>query len=112
MDSYRHIDLDIGSAPAAAVLPPPTIDETAWDILLALYADRRRQLSIEKLGSVVSVPRIGIASWLAALEDRRLISGAKDEPTGELRAVLTANGRELLDRYLSAVNDLESSSGN
>jgi DNA-binding MarR family transcriptional regulator len=83
------------------------VEETGWDILLALYSDRRSELSLDKLASLASVSETVMGCWLAGLEQRRLIAGAKDSLTGELRAVLTDTGRELLDRYLSAASDLQ-----
>jgi len=83
------------------------VGETSWDILLALYSDRLCELSLDKLASLVSAPEPVMNGWLADLEQRQLITGAKVSSTGELRAVLTNAGRELLDRYLSATNDLQ-----
>jgi hypothetical protein len=83
------------------------VEETGWDILLALYADRRSELSLDKLASLASVPETVMDRWLAGLAHRQLIAGAKDSLTGELRAVLTNAGRELLDRYLTAASDLK-----
>ena len=92
---------------AATLLPPETVEETAWDILLALHADRRCELSLAKLGCMVSVPSLKLHQWLAALEERDLVRGARLGFTQELRAVLTPAGRELIDRYLSATTDLQ-----
>ena len=92
---------------AAAFLPPETIEETAWDILLALHWDRYCKLSLEQLACLVSVSQPVLNEWLALLEDRELITGAKHGPNQELRAVLTAAGRGLLDRYLSATASLQ-----
>ena len=92
---------------AATFLPPATVGETGWDILLALYSDRQRQLSLGKLGALISVPQTILTNWLASLEERQLITGATDTLTGELWALLTPAGRELLDRYLSAASDLQ-----
>ena len=91
---------------AAAILPPAIMEETPWDILLALHSDRRCDLSLPKLASLVSVTPSALNRWLAALEDRQFITGAKHSLTGELRAVLTPPARQLLDRYLSASSDL------
>jgi DNA-binding transcriptional ArsR family regulator len=100
-------DLAIGR-PLAAVLPPPAmLEETGWDILLALHSDPQSELSLKKLGAIVSVPQLVMDEWLSWLEDRRLVAGARDRRSGELRAVLTPGGRELLDRYLSAATDLQ-----
>jgi hypothetical protein len=98
---------DLQFPSAAAVLPPAMVEETGWDILLALYSDRRSELSLDKLASVVSVPGTVMDRWLAGLAQRQLIAGAKDSLTGELRAALTNVGRELLDRYLTATSDLQ-----
>lgn len=90
----------------AATLPPAIIEESAWDILLALHSDRGCELSLAKLASLVSVTHSALNRWLTALEQRQLIDGAKHRITGELRATLTPTGRALLDRYLSASTDL------
>jgi len=104
MQSYQ---IEIDSAARAASLPPPTMEETGWDILLALHSDARGEVSLERLSSLVSVHRMAMGRWLSWLEDQRLIMGEKDTITGDLRAALTAHGRDLLDRYLSAIRDLE-----
>jgi DNA-binding MarR family transcriptional regulator len=92
---------------AARILPPATVGETGWDILLALHSHRHWRLSPRKLASMVSVPEATIDRWLGALEERKLISGARDPSTDELLAVLTETGGGLLDRYLSATKDLQ-----
>ena len=88
------------------------VEESAWDILLALRSDRHCELSLAKLASLVSVTASSLQRWLAALEDRHFITGSQHNFTGELRAVLTPSGRQLLDRYLSASSDLRVGSGN
>jgi hypothetical protein len=93
--------------PPAIFLPPALVEEAAWDILLALHSDEGCKLSLEKLGSVVSTPQAVLNQWLALLEERRLITGAKQGVAQELRAVLTPAGRRLLDRYLSVTSDLQ-----
>ena len=99
--------LRTGDYCAARILPPATVGETGWDILLALHSDRRWRLSPEKLASMVSVPAGTLDRWLGALEERKLITGARDPSTDELLAVLTETGGGLLDRYLSATKDLQ-----
>ena len=91
---------------AASILPPAIMEETPWDILLALHSDRHCRLGLAKLASLVSVARPVLNRWLAGLEQRRLITGATHRTTGELRATLTSAGRELLDRYLSSTSVL------
>jgi DNA-binding MarR family transcriptional regulator len=99
--------LRTGDYCAARILPPATVRETGWDILLALHSDRHWRLSPEKLASMVSVPAGTLDRWLGALEERKLITGARDPSTDELLAVLTETGGGLLDRYLSATKDLQ-----
>ena len=103
----RQTDVCPRKHTAATLLPPETVEETAWDILLALHADLRCELSLAKLACMVSVPSLEFHQWLAALEERELITGARLGFTQELRAVLTPTGRELIDRYLSATTDLQ-----
>lgn len=100
-------DLQMRAPLAAAFLPPAMVEETGWDILLALHSDRGRDLSLEKLASLVSASEMVMGRWLAALEKRRLVTGATDSDSGQIRALLTSVGRELLDRYLSATTDLQ-----
>jgi DNA-binding MarR family transcriptional regulator len=107
MNYEWQIDLRSRGRPAAAFLPPALIEETAWDILLALHSDDGHKLSLDKLGSIVSVPQLALNQWLALLEDRQLITGEKQGFARETRAVLTPAGRELLDRYFSVTSDLQ-----
>jgi hypothetical protein len=100
-------DLQLRRPKAAAFMPPAMVEETGWDILLLLHSDRRCELSLDKLASLASVSATVMGRWLAGLEERQLITGAKDTFTGELRAVLTRAGRKLLDKYLSATSDLQ-----
>lgn len=106
MNSNIQKNLRMHGPAAAAILPPAIMDETPWDILLALHSDHHRRLSLAKLASLVSVGQPVLDRWLAGLEQRRLITGATHATTGELRAVLTSAGRELLDRYLSSTSVL------
>jgi DNA-binding MarR family transcriptional regulator len=106
MNSDLQKNLLMRGPAAAAILPPASMEETPWDILLALHSDRRCELGLAKLASLVSVTQPVLDRWLAGLEQRQLITGAKHRFTGELRAVLTSAGRELLDRYLSATSVL------
>jgi hypothetical protein len=92
---------------AAKVVPPATLDETGWDILLALHRDSRRELTLQKLAAVASAREPVLLRWLASLEQRELVTGAAHPSTGELLATLTAKGRDLLDRYFSATCDLQ-----
>lgn len=93
---------------AAASLPPAMVEETGWDILLALYSGSRPELDLGKLASTISVPPKVLHRWLATMEERNLIVGVRQDFTGELRAVLTQAGRDLLDNYFSAMSGLQS----
>ena len=106
MNSHIQKNLRMHGPGAAAILPPAIMEETPWDILLALHSDRHCRLSLAKLASLVSVAQPVLNRWLAGLEQRRLITGATHRTTGELRATLTSAGRELLDRYLSSTSVL------
>jgi len=103
-------DLEIQRPTAAAVLPPVMVEETGWDILLALRSDQRRELTLAKLAAIASVPRQALGPWLRQLADQQLIAATRNPLTGEFRAVLTADGRDMLDRYLAAVSVLQSGS--
>ena len=107
MNHDWQMELKSRGRPAAMVLPPALVEEAAWDILLALHSDEGCKLSLDKLGSVVSASQSILKQWLALLEERQLITGAKHGVAQELRAALTPAGRRLLDRYLSATSDLQ-----
>ena len=107
MNRDWHKDLEIRRPTAAVFLPPPSVEETGWDILLALHSDRRSDLSLDKLASLVSAHRRTMDQWLGWLNDRGLVAAVNHLTTGQPRAVLTSAGRELLDRYLSATSDLD-----
>jgi hypothetical protein len=107
MSCDRQKDVQVLRPSAAASLPPALVEETGWDILLALHSDRGCDLSLAKLASLVSASEMVMGRWLAALENRRLIAGVTDSVSGQVRALLTSAGRELLDRYLSATTDLQ-----
>lgn len=92
---------------AMASLPPATIEETGWDILLALHSHRERQVNLQKLTSMVSAPEAAMTRWLPALERRELITGSQNRDTGEIFAALTGKAREMLDRYFSATAHLQ-----
>ena len=94
------------SLPLVSV-PPPAVEEAAWDILLALHTDRRHELGLTQLASRASISKTVLDIWLAQLEERELITGVPHRWTGELIAALTARGRELLDHYFSATADLQ-----
>lgn len=100
-------DVILHSPSATTCLPPATIEETAWDILLALHSDERGELGLDKLARVASVSESVLDRWLVLLEQRKLIAWARHGCTDELRSVLTVAARELLDRYWSATTGLK-----
>ena len=100
-------DMEIQVPAAAATLPPAMVEETGWDILLALHWNGRRELDLPKLASMVSVPQSTLYEWLSGLERRQLITGTADKLTGEVRASLTPAAHDLLDRYLAATIHLQ-----
>ena len=106
MNHVRQMDLSPRRLTAGASLPPALIEETAWDILLALYSEDGSEFSLDKLGWVVSVPRPVLNKWLSLLEERRLVTGTRHGIEQELRALLTPAGRDLIDRYLSVTSVL------
>ena len=105
MDWQPH--LKIHSPTAATFLPPALVEETGWDILLALHSDKGCELSVGKLASIASISPSVLDRWLAQLEDRLLVAATRHRSTGELRPALTKSAREVLDHYLSATNGLQ-----
>lgn len=100
-------ELRSSNATAAAFLPPATVAETGWDVLLALHSDPRCELTLGKLAALASDNPDVLNQWLSILEQRRIISGATHQRTGEGRVVLTTTGRDLIDRYLAATCSLQ-----
>ena len=99
---------DLSSTDLSAVtFPPLIVEEAGWDILLALHSDRQSDLSLQKLASLVSASQAVMDRWLATLEQRGLLIAAEHRCTGEILAVLTRKGRELLDQYFSATSELQ-----
>lgn len=91
---------------ATSFLPPPGVEEAAWDILLALHADRCCELRLAKLANLVSLSSPALRRQLELLEQRRLVAGVSPGFGREVRAILTSAGRRLLDQFLSAAADL------
>ena len=107
MDHNWQMELKLQDRPPAMFLPPALVEETAWDILMALHSVEGKKPSLEMLRSVVSAPQPILLQWLSLLEEGRLITGEKYGVAQEIRAVLTPAGREILDRYLSVTSDLQ-----
>ena len=91
----------------AELFPPPMIGEVAWDILLALAAERHGALGLDRLACLVSARSISMSGSLRDLEERRLISFRTQFAGGQPQPALTRDGRELLDNYLTAASDLQ-----
>ncbi len=91
----------------AQFVPPAMFGEAAWDCLLALYADERRGLGLDRLAGIASLRWTSLQHWLAELERQQLVTAELRRNNGEVRAVLTRDGRDLLQKYLSATSDLQ-----
>jgi hypothetical protein len=91
----------------AEFVPPAMFGEAAWDCLLALYADERRELRLDQLAGLVSLPWPSLQRCLVELERQQLVAGELHRNRGEVRAVLTRDGRDLLIKYLSATSNLQ-----
>lgn len=83
--------------------------DPAWDILLELYAAKlgRRRLSLSELARAIETPPSTTGRWIAALEDRRLISSAIDPANpSRIEIKLTTEGaskmQHLADHWGSA----------
>lgn len=94
----------------AEFVPPAMFGEAAWDCLLALHANDRPQLTLDQLARLTSLPAPTLHHRLVELERRQLVAGEM-YPDGEVRAVLTRSGRELLETYLSATSRLQAGHG-
>jgi hypothetical protein len=90
-----------------ASLPPGNLCELAWDILLALRTEATDVTDLSRLASRASVSISTLVLRLSWLEERRLVAARKHRVTGEFGAILTTAGRESLDMYLSAIDDLQ-----
>ena len=86
---------------------PALFAPTAWDALLALFADQRDGMSLAGLAGMCSVPALRLTDHLAQLEDHDLVTGRSDPQTGEVLALLSVKGRGLMRRYLSATSELQ-----
>jgi DNA-binding MarR family transcriptional regulator len=111
MSTIWQIDLARLGREAPMILPPATVEESAWDILIALHGDEGCSLTLPKLAALTSVPSDVLTRELAALEELQLIAGVQNEVTREVRAILTPQGRALLDRYFSAADGLRIGAG-
>ena len=92
----------------AEFVPPVMFGEAAWDCLLALHADEHNDLGLDQLTRLISVPPSVLQRCLIELERQRLVTGVLLEKNGEVRAVLTRGGHDLLERYISATSALQS----
>lgn len=102
---WRH-DVALECFTRAELVPPAMFGEAAWDCLLALHADERRELNLDQLAALVSLSTPSLQRCLIGLESQQLVTGELDG-SGEVRAVLTPGGRGLLETYLAATGNLQ-----
>jgi len=79
------------------------LGEPAWDMLLGLYIDRDRRLSVGWLVTMVGVPQTTALRWIDYLEKEHLV--AKRQDPDDRRVVyieLLDRGREALDSYFTS----------
>lgn len=91
----------------AEFVPPAMFSEGAWDCLLALHSNDTPPISLEQLAGLTSLLQSSLQRCLVELERRELVTGELHGQNRELRAVLTRDGRELLETYLSATSKLQ-----
>lgn len=106
MNCDWHNDVHLECFTRAEFIPPAMFGEAAWDCLLALHASDRPHLTLDRLARLTSLPAPSLHRCLADLETRQLVAG-EVRPNGEIRAVLTRSGRELLETYLFATSNLQ-----
>lgn len=106
MNCDWHNDVHLECFTRAEFIPPAMFGEAAWDCLLALHANDRPHLTLDRLARLTSLPAPSLHRSLADLETRQLVAG-EVRPNGEIRAVLTRSGRELLETYLFATSNLQ-----
>lgn len=91
-------------------LNPAIFGESAFDMLLALYATNASPaiLSLRLLSPLIGVSESCAARWLKLLVDDGLALsvGGEGEPGG-IHAALTDKGRLVLDEYLKALGKIE-----
>lgn len=106
MSRFKDLQANTPVGIALESVAPPTLTETGWDVLLALFGDEMGGLKLDRLAAVCSVAPLKLTAYLAELENRRLVTGRGDPSTNDVRAILTAHGRSVLRRYFAAASDL------
>ena len=100
MGDWRH-KVRIECFECVELVPPTIVGETIWDCLLALHANEHRELRLDELAWLISVPALSLQRCLTTLERHHLVTGEPTERNGQIRAVLTRDGQDLLEEYLS-----------
>lgn len=83
-----------------AVLGNDLFSDPAWDILLELYAAKlgRRSMSLSELARATETPPSTTRRWIAALEERRLVSSAIDPAKpSRVQVELTTEGASKIE---------------
>lgn len=79
--------------------------DPAWDMLLELYANElaQRRVSVSSASDATGVPATTALRWMAALEERNLVTRQSDPLDGRRVWIsLTAHGASLMHRYFTA----------
>ena len=88
---------------------PSMFSESAWNMLLALYAveDSERRMTITGLAELSGAPLTTALRWLDYLEQERLIQRVSSPTDRRVMFVHCAPlGREKLDAYLKGIDSL------
>ncbi len=85
-------------------LPGSLLGEAAWDILLTLYVDRYRDVTVAELCQSANIPSTTASRWVQHLVSEGYLS-ERPAPGGgrEILATLTLAGQDLMDRCLGAI---------
>ena len=91
----------------ARYLNDTLLGEPVWDMLLALYcfAARGEVLSVSGLCHAAGVPPTTALRWSQTMEQKKLIHRTRDSKDARRAYVaLTAEGKEAMSAYLSAIH--------
>jgi DNA-binding MarR family transcriptional regulator len=103
----KQIEIDGRSRLQAETLPPATLSETTWDILLALHSELTGMMPLGRIARLVSVPLAALERSLRFLEHRNLVAGFMIPGSSELIAVLTPAGDAMVAQYASALQQAQ-----
>lgn len=86
------------------VLPGNIVGEPGWDILLALYVGRGRQVTVGETCRSSRIPASTALRWILALQAQDLVHCDPSESVSSLSIVsLTRKGGIMIDRCLKAM---------